>query len=130
SFRRTEDGDAPTACMREQQEGTDELAEALARTDGVARDDCDPADDLVGEERGFLVVEEVRLVSTQDEGRQRVDSPDRHQVACQTAMVYLERVPVAPGSKPPHEQETGAANRQQQDGQRKPLAEGAGKVLG
>ena len=72
-------------------------------TDRVARHDCHPADDLVGEERGFLVVEEVRLVSTQDEGRQRVDSPDRHQVACQTAVVYLERVPVAPGSKPRHE---------------------------
>ena len=42
----------------------------------------------------------------------------------------LERVPVAPGSKPRNEQQTGGANRQQQDGQRKPLAERAGKVPG
>ena len=129
-FGRAEDGDAPVACMREQQEGADEPAEALTGTDRVSRHDCHSADDLVREERGFLVVEEIRLVPAQDEGRQRVDSPDRHQVACQTAVVYLERVPVAPRSKPRHEQETGGANREQQDGQRKPLTERAGKVPG
>ena len=42
---------------------------------GIAGDDCDAADDAVGEERRLVVVEEVRLVGAEDERRQRVDAP-------------------------------------------------------
>ena len=78
---RAEDRDAPVARVRVLDEPADQLVEALARPDRVARDDRDAADDAVGEERRFVLGEEVRLVGAQHERRERVDAPRLHERA-------------------------------------------------
>jgi hypothetical protein len=127
-LRRAEDRDAPAARPGELEEGSDERGEAIRRADRIAGHDRDAAHDLVGHERRLVVVEEVRLVAAQHERGERVGAPGRDEIACEAAVVRLERVLVAPRCKPARQQQAGAAHAQEQDGEREPFAERPGEV--
>src|SRR5439155_10452350 len=91
-----EDRDAPVALVRECDEAGDEAVESVARTDRVAGDDGDAADDLVREEGGAVGGEEVRLVGPEHEGRERIRAPRRDEVVREPPLLRLVAQPVAP----------------------------------
>src|SRR5205085_9116083 len=130
SLRRAEDGDPPATGMGERDEAPEQLLEAFGRPDGIARDDRDAADDLVGEEGALVLAEEVGLVGAEDERRERVGAPGGDEGAGELALAGLLAQPVAPGREPRREQPRGAGEGDEEDGGREPVAEGAGEVRG
>ena len=90
-----EDRDPPVALTRVGDEAPDELRPAIRRSDGIARDDRDAADDAVGEKRGLVVGEEVRLVGAEHERRERVEAPRLHECSGQLALVLGLHAPGA-----------------------------------
>ncbi len=99
-LRGAEDRDTPVARVRMLDECGDQVVEPVVRADRVAGDDCDAADDAVGEERGLVVVEEVRLVGSQDERRERVDSPRVDECTRDRALALVLADAVAPRREP------------------------------
>src|SRR5579864_3753162 len=123
SLRCTEDCDAPATRVRELDEVADQVREALRRPDRIAGDDRDASDDLVRDERLLLLVEEVRLVAAEDEGRERVGSPGGYEVVCERTLTRFLFVPVSPRRDPRDEQRTGGGKRQQEHGEWEPVGE-------
>src|SRR5438445_3401781 len=128
-FRCVADRNPPVACPRELQERTNQRGETFRRSDRIAGHDRDTPDDLVGHERGLLVVEEIGLVSSQDEGGKCIDAPGGDQVPRQPAMPDLLCVAIAPRRQPADEQEAAGADREHQKRERKPLAERTGQMV-
>ena len=127
-FRRAEDRDAPPARVGEPHEASDQPRKAVRRPDRIAGDDRHTADHLVGEECALVIGEEVRLVPPEDERREGVDSPHRHEIAREPALPQLLRVPVPPRCDPVVEQDARRGDHEQQHRDREPLAERAGEV--
>ena len=122
-LRRAEHGDAPAARVRELEEPADELGEPIRRTDRIAGDNRDPADDLVREEPRLVRVEEVRLVTSEDERRERVDPPRGDEIACELALARFLLDAVTPGSDPLEHEQRDGGDREHQHGDGKPVAE-------
>ena len=125
-----EDRDPPVAGVRELDEPLQQLAEPRRRPDRVTGDDRDAADDLVGEEGGLVLGEEVRLVPAQDERRERVDPPRGHERPRQLPLPCLLAQPVAPRGEPRDEEPGRAREGDEEDRLREPHAELSGEVRG
>ena len=127
-LRSAEHGDAPVALVGERDVSLEEPLEAVWCAHRVPRDDGHAADDLVGEERALVLVEEVRLVGAEDERRERVDAPGCHERACELALARLLAEPVAPRPEPGRDDPGHADAAGEEDGLREPGADLAHEV--
>ena len=109
-------------------EAADQLVQAVARPDRVARDDRDAAHDAIGEERRLVGREEVRLVGAEHEGSERVDAPGVDERARHDAFALLLHDAVAPGRDPARDYPQGGRDAEQQDREREPVAERTDQV--
>src|SRR5207249_4890255 len=109
AFRGAEDADAPAArsCMLEK--GTRNGIDLLGGSEWVTRDDRDAAHDPVGDQRALARPDEVRLVRSEDERRERVRPPLGHDLVSQATAPLVLVQAEAPGRQPGGDEQRGAA---------------------
>ena len=97
---RAEDRDPPVTRAGARDESADDSGRRSGGPIGIAGDDRDAAHDAVGEEGRLVVREEVRLVRTQDERRERVRAPGAHERARELAFALGLHHPMTPRREP------------------------------
>ena len=129
-FGCAEDRDPPVAGASASDEAADERGAFVRRADRIAGDDCDAADDAVGEERRLVVVEEVRLVGAEDERRQRVDAPGLDECRRQLPLALCLHDAMPPRCEPAADDPRRRRHAEQEEREREPVAERAAQVVG